>query len=90
MSDVAAGTASTSASTYAGLHRSRLYKGVETRALGDSQQTSVREGSSLWTRKPRGDLVLGVSNLVVYCPIQGGTEPYSVSHSVFLLREVVL
>ena len=29
-------------------------KGVETGALGDSQQTSVREGSSLLTRELRG------------------------------------
>ena len=61
---------------FTGLHRSRLYKGVETRALGDSKQTPVREGSSLWTKELRGDPVLGVSNLVRYCPIQGGNRAW--------------
>ena len=48
----------------------RVYKEVETRALGDSQQTPFREGSPQRTKELRGDLDLGVSNLVEYCPIQ--------------------
>ena len=88
-------SASTSASSLQVLRRSpqvRLYKEVETRALGEtaSRHQSGKVHICGKPRELRGDLVLGALSWWSTAPSREETEPDRVIHFVFLFRKVVL